>query len=94
MTCWRGFTRKPLPRMAAAVAQLDRITSDLTIFGGKPIVRGSTSISLGAIPESARRTGAEYGYPELEPEDILACLAYAHAVLANDRLDDVVVTHT
>jgi hypothetical protein len=29
----------------------------------------------------------------LQPEDIRACLAYAHAVLANDRLDDVAVVH-
>jgi uncharacterized protein (DUF433 family) len=28
-------------------------------------------------------------YPGLQAEDIRACLAYAHAVLANDRLDEV-----
>ena len=28
-------------------------------------------------------------YPELEPEDVLACLAYAHAVIAQDTLDEV-----
>ena len=30
-------------------------------------------------------------YPGLEPEDIRACLAYAHAVLADDSLDAVKV---
>ncbi len=30
-------------------------------------------------------------YPSLEPEDIRACLAYAHAVLADDSLDAVQV---
>jgi len=30
-------------------------------------------------------------YPGLEPEDIRACLAYAHAVVADDRLEDVAV---
>jgi uncharacterized protein (DUF433 family) len=28
-------------------------------------------------------------YPALEPDDIRACLAYAHAVLAEDSLDAV-----
>ena len=28
-------------------------------------------------------------YPELEAEDIRACLAYAHAVIAKDKLDAV-----
>ena len=30
-------------------------------------------------------------YPDLEPDDIRACLAYAHAVIAHDRLDAVQV---
>lgn len=28
-------------------------------------------------------------YPDLEPDDIRACLAYAHAVIANDSLEAV-----
>jgi uncharacterized protein (DUF433 family) len=28
-------------------------------------------------------------YPELEPADIRACIACAHAVIANDRVDAV-----
>jgi len=28
-------------------------------------------------------------YPDLEPDDIRACLAYAHAVIAHDSLDAV-----
>jgi uncharacterized protein (DUF433 family) len=31
-------------------------------------------------------------YPELETDDIRACLAYAHAVVANDRIDAVKVS--
>jgi uncharacterized protein (DUF433 family) len=31
-------------------------------------------------------------FPDLEPDDIRACLAYAHAVIANDRLDAVEVS--
>ncbi|MGI8897941.1 MAG: DUF433 domain-containing protein [Pyrinomonadaceae bacterium] len=30
-------------------------------------------------------------YPDLEPDDLRACLAYAHAVIANDKLDSVQV---
>ena len=26
-------------------------------------------------------------YPDLEPDDLRACLAYAHAVIAHDKLD-------
>jgi uncharacterized protein (DUF433 family) len=28
-------------------------------------------------------------YPDLEPDDIRACVAYAHAVIANDSLEAV-----
>jgi uncharacterized protein (DUF433 family) len=31
-------------------------------------------------------------YPDLEPEDIRACVAYARAVIANDSLDAVQAT--
>ena len=31
------------------------------------------------------------GYPDLEPEDVRACLAYAHSVIADDSLDAVQV---
>jgi uncharacterized protein (DUF433 family) len=30
-------------------------------------------------------------YPGLEPEDIRACFAYAHAAIANDSIEDVKV---
>ena len=30
-------------------------------------------------------------YPELEPADIRACIAYVHAVIANDRIEAVKV---
>jgi uncharacterized protein (DUF433 family) len=30
-------------------------------------------------------------YPDLEPEDIRACIAYAHSVIAHDTLDAVQV---
>lgn len=73
---------------------LERITSNPNIFSGKPIVRGmrisvELVLSLLAQGESAEELLADY--PDLAPEDILACLAYAHSVIANDTLDSVQV---
>lgn len=33
-------------------------------------------------------------HPDLEADDIRACLAYAHAVIANDTLDEIQVKRT
>jgi uncharacterized protein (DUF433 family) len=78
------------------MGQLDRITSDPTIFGGKPVVRGmriSVELILSLLAQGETSEAIIDDYPGLCPEDIRACLAYAHAVVANDRLDDVVVAH-
>lgn len=69
-----------------------RITADPAIFGGKPIVRGmrisvETVLSLLAQGETPEELLDDY--PDLEREDILACLAYAHAAIAHDTLDAV-----
>jgi uncharacterized protein (DUF433 family) len=74
---------------------LARITADPRIFSGKPTVRGmrisvETIISLLAQGESPEDILADY--PDLQRDDIRACLAYAHAVLANDSLDAVRVS--
>lgn len=73
-------------------ALLNRITADPKIFGGKPIVRGmrisvEMILSLLAQGETAETILADY--PGLEVEDIRACLAYAHAVIAEDKLDAI-----
>jgi uncharacterized protein (DUF433 family) len=78
------------------MARLDRIASDPAIFGGKPIVRGmriSVGLILRLLAQGESQEAILEDYPGLQPEDIRACLAYARAVLANDRLDDVVVAH-
>ena len=69
-----------------------RITADPKIFGGKPIVRDmrisvETIVSLLAQGESVEAILKDY--PDLMREDVQACLAYAHAVIANDSLDAV-----
>ncbi|MGH8673352.1 MAG: DUF433 domain-containing protein [Burkholderiales bacterium] len=78
--------------MAGEQALLNRITADPKIFGGKPIVRGmrisvETVVSLLAQGESVEAILEDY--PDLTREDVRACLAYAHAVIANDSLDAV-----
>ena len=63
-------------------ALLGRISSNRDVFGGKPIVRGmrisvEMIVNLLAQGETAEEILADY--PGLEPEDIRACLASAHA---------------
>ena len=71
---------------------LKRITVRKDVFGGKPIIRDmrisvETILSLLAQGESVEVILDDY--PDLEPEDIRGCIAYAHAVIAEDTLDSV-----
>jgi len=71
---------------------LNRITSDPQIFGGKPIIRGmrvSVEMVVSLLAQGEDRDSILSDYPDLEADDIQACLAYAHAVIANDSLDDI-----
>ena len=73
---------------------LNRITADPAIFGGKPIIRGmriSVELILSLLAQGEAPDAILDDYPDLEAADIQACLAYAHAVVANDRLDAVQV---
>lgn len=60
--------------------QLDRITFDPTMMGGKPCIRGMR-VTVGTIVGllAAGRTEEEIrsAYPYLETEDLRAALAYA-----------------
>jgi len=61
-------------------AILGRITVNPAVFGGKPIIRGlriSVEMILDLLSQGV--TGEELleDYPDLEPEDLQACLAYA-----------------
>ena len=74
---------------------LKRITVNPDIFSGKPIIRGmriSVELILSLLAQGETIEGLLEDYPELEPEDIRACLTYAHAVIAQDSLDSVRVT--
>lgn len=73
---------------------LSRITSNLEIFGGKPIIRGmriSVELILSLLAQGETVEGILADYPSLTRADIQACLAYARAVIANDALDAVKV---
>ena len=71
---------------------LGRITADQGIFGGKPIIRGmriSVELILSLLVQGQTIEDVLSDYPDLEPDDIRACLAYAHAIITNDSLDAV-----
>lgn len=74
---------------------LNRITSNPKIFGGKPIIRGmriSVEQILSLLAQGESEAAILADLPGLEREDIRACLAYARAVIADDRLDAVQIT--
>jgi uncharacterized protein (DUF433 family) len=73
---------------------LKRITVCPEVFGGKPIIRGmriSVELILSLLAQGETPEAILEDYPDLEPDDIRACIAYAHAVIARDKLDAVSV---
>src|SRR5215831_6762950 len=75
-------------------ALLKRITVRPEVFGGKPIIRDmriSVELVLSLLAQGVTSEAILEDYPDLEPDDIRACIAYAHAVIARDTLDAVVV---
>lgn len=74
---------------------LQRITARPEVFGGKPIIRDlriSVALILSLLAQGVTVADILEDYPGLEAADIQACLAYAHAVIAGDTLEPVVVT--
>ncbi|MXZ47459.1 MAG: DUF433 domain-containing protein [Chloroflexi bacterium] len=70
--------------MATNEELLQRITARPDVFGGKPIIRDlrvSVELILSLLSQGASPDEILDDYPDLEPEDILACTAYAHAVI-------------
>ena len=73
---------------------LNRITARPEVFGGKPIVRDmrvSVELILSLLSQGATQEELLEDYPGLVLEDIRACIAYAHAVIAGDTLAPVSV---
>ena len=73
---------------------LKRITARPDVFGGKPIVRDmriSVELILSLLTQGVTPEAILDDYPDLELDDIRACTAYAHAVIAGDKLAAVSV---
>ncbi len=73
---------------------LKRITARPDVFGGKPIIRDmriSVELVLSLLAQGVTPEAILDDYPDLEPDDIRACTAYAHAVVARDTLSAVTV---
>ena len=74
---------------------LSRITARTDVFGGKPIVRDmriSVELILSLLSQGATQEEILNDYPVLEPDDIRACIAYAHTVIAGNSLAPVSVS--
>ena len=74
---------------------LKRITARPEVFGGKPIIRDmrlSVELILSLMAQGVTPETILKDYPELEPDDIRACVAYAHAVISRDTLSAISVS--
>ncbi len=68
---------------------LERITLDPTVMSGKPCVRGMRITVANVLRQLANHRTLEQiltAYPDLEPEDIDACLSYAVLRVEDDML--------
>lgn len=68
---------------------LDRITVDSKVLVGKPTIRGlriSVEQILRALAAGVPAEDLLEDYPELEPEDIRAALAYASERVAEEKV--------
>jgi uncharacterized protein (DUF433 family) len=73
---------------------LERITMNPKILSGKPIIRGrrlAVEHVLGMLAAGDSVETILAGYPWLEPEDIQACLAYAHRLVGHERVEPFMV---
>ena len=68
---------------------IKRITFNLEIFGGKPIIRGhrlAVEHVLGMLAAGDDAATLLHRYPWLEAEDIHACLLYAADLARNEQI--------
>ena len=69
---------------------LKRITFNGEIFGGKPIVRGrrlAVEHVLQMLEAGDSIDDILHGYPWLQREDVLACIAYARRLVEHERVE-------
>lgn len=66
----------------------DRITLDPAVLVGKPVIRGtrlSVEFVVGLLAQGWAESEVIDEY-QIERDDLQACLAYAHQLLAEERL--------
>jgi uncharacterized protein (DUF433 family) len=71
---------------------LDRITIDASILHGKPSIRGmrwSVEMVLDLLSSGMSTNEIIEDYPELEKEDILACLKFAKLSVSGQSIQNV-----
>jgi uncharacterized protein (DUF433 family) len=76
---------------------LRRITVNPSIFGGKPIIRGmriKVENILALLEQCVSFEEILEDYPDLEFDDIRACIAYARALVANESLEAIAVENS
>ena len=76
---------------------LTRITVNSSIFGGKPTIRGmriKVENILALLEQCVSFEEILEDYPDLEFDDIRACIAYARALVANESLEAIAVENS
>ena len=77
--------------MATESELLGRITVRAGVFGGKPIIRDlriAVEHVLGMLAAGDTAETILEEYPFLEPEDIQACLLFAHRSLSGEHVHE------
>lgn len=67
---------------------LERIVTDPSIFGGKPVIRGrrlAVEHVLGMLAAGDDTAAIMQHYPWLEPDDVRACLVFARRLVGHER---------
>ena len=75
--------------MPTEAGLLERITVRPDVFGGKPIIRDMRMAVEHILGKMAAGDTAETlleQFPFLEPEDIQACLVFAHRSISGERV--------
>jgi uncharacterized protein (DUF433 family) len=80
---------KPLDARYNDEAMNDRITMNPDVLVGKPVIKGtrlSVEFIVGLLAQGWSMDDVLQEYDHITREDVLACLAYAHQLLADEKL--------
>lgn len=73
---------------------LRRISVNPKIFAAKPIIRGmriSVEMVLDLLSQGVPTDEILEDFPDLEYDDIRACLVYAKKLVANEHIDEIAI---